>query len=232
MFVTDPGTGSGVMAIDASTGCMRWRSHHGGSRPAIRDGTVYVVGLAKSGYRSLFSYDTETGKQLSSFPPSAPRLTSVIAVPDCLVVGTSSSGLLGIDYNGTIRWKYDPPELQLQRDAIAVADGVAYAWFGWGSQSWLVAIDATNGTELWRNEVVPETRVLQYRSPSVANGVVYVPTGTGPDGGELAAIDATTGRVRWRFSTGERISWLSPAALVGETLYTLGNGYLYALAEQ
>lgn len=234
LFVSDTGTGTGVLAIDASTGRIRWRSHHGQSQPAGRNGTVYVVGLAKSGYRSLFGYDAETGEQTFSFSPG-PRIVSVTAAPDFLVVGTDSSGLLGVDYSETLRWKYNPTELQLTRDAIAVADGIAYAWFLWGSRDWLVAIDVTDGTELWRSEVASMTRGVRSRSPAVANGVVYVPTEGGPAtenrlGGGLAAVDTTTGRVRWRFSPGKR-SWFSPAALAGETLYTLGNGYLYALEE-
>lgn len=235
LFVSDTGTGTGVLAIDASTGRIRWRSHYGQSHPAGRGGTVYVVGLAKSGYRSLFGYAAETGEQTFSFSPG-PLLVSVTAAPDSLVVGTDSSGLLGVDYNGTLRWKYNPTELQLTRDAIAVADGIAYAWFLWGSRDWLVAIDVTDGTELWRSELASVTRGLRSRSPAVANGVVYVPIEGGPAtedglGGGLAAVDATTGRVRWRFSPGKR-SWLSPAALAGEMLYTLGNGYLYALEER
>lgn len=236
VFVTDPGTGSGVMAIDASTGRIRWITPHGRSRPAVRDGTVYVVAFtrtgAKAGHVGVFGYDTETVKQTFSFYPSGSKARSVTAAPDTLIVGTSRTGMLGVDYNGTRRWKYDPPEFQLRRYAIAVADRVAYAWGGWGPQNWLVAIDTTDGTELWRSDVATETSPLQYRSPAVANGVLYVPTGSGKDGGELVAVDTTTGRVRWRFSTGERGSWLSPAALAGETLYTLGNNHLYALEER
>jgi outer membrane protein assembly factor BamB len=233
VFVTSVGS-VGLQAIDASSGRIRWRSHHGKSRPAVREGTVYVVALAKTGDFSLFGYDTETGEQTFSLNPPDQIPTSVTAAPEYIVVGTDSSGLLGVDYNGMIRWEYAPTELLLRQypTPIAVADGVVYAGFEW-DRNWLVAIDATNGTELWRTEVSTGTLEPEFDSPAVANDVVYVPTEYSPNGGGgLTAVDATDGHVRWRFSPGDSTTSLSPAALVGETLYVLGNGHLYALEEQ
>lgn len=237
VFLADPGTGTGLMAISASTGQIRWYRPDGqrypalGGRPAVRDETVYIVGTAESGYVGLFGYDIETGAQTFSFTSSDYMLGSVTAAPDGLIVGSRNDDVLvGLDYTGTIRWEYNPDELQLKRRAFAVADEVAYALFE-GERTRLVAIDTTDGTELWRSGV-GKLLELQRASPAVANGVVYVPTGATNGDGGLAAIDATTGRIRWQFSPGNRMSILSPAALVGKTLYTVGNGYLYALEER
>lgn len=236
VFVTDPGTGSGVMAIDASTGRIRWISPHGQSRPAVRDGTVYVMAIAETGPMAgrvgVFGYDTETVEQTFSFIPPKSMPFSITAAPESLIVGTND-GLVSVDYTETIRRDiYSSTDLVERPATLAVADGVVYTWFVGNNRDFLAAFDVTNGTELWRREVGPETREALYLTPSVANGIVYVPIESGQDGSELVAFDASTGRVRWRFSTGERGRWLSPAALVGETLYTVGNNHIYALEER
>ncbi len=239
VFLADPGTGTGLMAIDASTGQIRWYRPDGqrypalGGRPAVRDETVYAVGLAESGYDYIFGYDTETGKQTFSFSPKD-VLFSVTAAPDYLVVGTDGSGLWAVNYDETRRWTYDPQELLLTHPAsVAVADGVVYAGFVWGGRNWLVALDGEKGTEQWRSELSRGVIEPRVGLPAVANGVIYVPTGGDQNETQgLVAVDATDGHIRWRFSPGDRFLSISPAALVGETLYTVGNGHLYALEEQ
>jgi outer membrane protein assembly factor BamB len=57
---------------------------------------------------------------------------------------------------------------------------------------------------------------------------VYIPTGTN----DLVAVNAATGEVRWRFrGEGDQALPMSPAALVGDSLYVVDSNYVYALAE-
>lgn len=220
VFVT---TGSGLLAIDASSGRVRWRAKRGVRRPAVHSGTVYIARGYSGG---VLGYDIETGERTFSIPLSASP-TSVTATTDRLIVRTTH-GLVGIDYDETRRWRYTPDNRGWERGGVAVADGVAYTGFDDEKGDMLVAIDTTDGTELWRSEAAPEQSNGRYASPSVANGVVYVPT----EGNELVAVDTTDGHVRWRFTlTDDFIGW-SPIALAGESLYALGNGHLYALEEQ
>jgi outer membrane protein assembly factor BamB len=219
VFVT---SGDGLRAIDASSSRIRWRSHNGRHRPAVHEGVVYVAAFGNG----VFGYDIETGEQTFSFQPSEQLPLSVTATPDHLVVGTSS-GLLGIDYDETVVWRYTPEDLDRDRGGVAVANGVAYAGF-MGQPDRLVAIDTTNGTELWRSETVPEQSNGRFAPPAVADGVVYVFT----ENNTLAAVDSEDGHVRWRFTPPSDFEVLSPPALAGETLYTLGHGYLYALEEK
>jgi hypothetical protein len=66
VFVT---SGDGLLAIDASSGRIRWHGKRGVRRPAVHDGTVYIA----RGYSgSVLGYDIETGKQTFSYAPSRP----------------------------------------------------------------------------------------------------------------------------------------------------------------
>ncbi len=210
-----------LLAVDASSGRIRWRGDEGEGRPAVRDGTVYVASFSEG----LIGYDTETGEESFSVDSGEFRAISVTAAPECLVVGTDS-GLAAVEYDGTIRWQFTPPDLDRDHGTVAVTEGVAYAGFWGDEQKPLVAVDIADGTERWRSNAEPEA-TPQFAPPAVADGVVYVPV---EDKG-LAAVDAADGHVRWRFSRGERGLPYSPAAIVGEILYVLGNGHLYALEE-
>lgn len=203
----------GLRAIDGSSGRIRWRNPGGLTRPAVHEGTVYVADYQKG----IIGYDINTGEQTISIGEAG--ATSVTATTDGLIV-TASSGLYSFDYDETGRWVYDR---SVANGMIAVADGVVYTW----SSDGLIAIDATNGLELWRSE--PDPQGISPTGPlAVADGVVYVPT----DLHGLVAVDATDGHIRWRFTLDDKyVSW-SPVALAGETLYALGNGILYALEER
>ncbi len=210
-----------LLAIDASSGDIRWHGTGGEARPAVRDNTVYVPSFSKG----VIRYNLETGSAMSSIGTSSFRPLSVAAAPDCLVIGTDR-GLAGANYDGSTRWQYKPSGLDRDYGAVAVAEDVAYAGFRGDDQNWLVAIDIADGSERWRSKMAPEQEP-QFAPPTVADGVVYVPT---EDDG-LVAIDAATGDTRWRFTEGDqRLPW-SPAAVVSETLYAVGNGHLYALEE-
>jgi len=215
VFVT---TGDSLLAIDASSGRVRWRRPGGGYRPAVRDGTVYVASYA----RGLLGYDVESGERIFS-PDDVQSPLSVTAAPERLVVRCHRP-IVGVDYDGSVAWRKGPEEFW-GRGAIAAANGVAYT-AGVDEENSLVAIDVSDGTTLWTSSMEPE-QTPQSAPPSVADGVVYVPE----DDAGLAAVDAEDGHVRWRFDPGEDPTRWSPAALVGETLYALADGHLYALEE-
>lgn len=210
-----------LLAIDASSGDIRWRGTGGEARPAVREKIVFVPSFSKG----LIGYDIETGNVTYSVDTSSFRPLSVTAAPDLLVVGTDR-GLAGVNYDESTRWQYEPGGLSRDYGAVAVAEGVAYAGFRGDEQNWLVAVDIGDGRERWRSKVAPEQEP-QFAPPAVADGVVYVPT---EDDG-LGAIDTATGDTRWRFTESDQHLPWSPAAVVGETLYAVGNGHLYALKE-
>lgn len=214
--------GNDLAAIEASSGAVRWRADAGDRRPAVRRGTVYVADYPEG----VRGYDLVSGERRFEADVSGTSIISVTAGPDQLIVATDE-GLAGVSYDGATRWRFAPDGLSRDYGAVALADGVAYAGFRGEEDNYLVSVDVSDGTERWRSQAAPEA-TPRFAPPSVADGVVYVPT---EDGG-LAAVDAGDGQVRWQFGHDfERPGPWSPPALVGETLYVIGNGHVYALEE-
>jgi outer membrane protein assembly factor BamB len=85
--------------------------------------------------------------------------------------------------------------------------------------SYLVALDAETGRELWRFKAGASES-----SPLVRNGVVYY--GTFDD--KIYALDAKTGRVRWSFKTGGDVKG-GPAYWGGAIYSGAYDGKVYAL---
>ena len=211
-----------VIACEASSGRVLWQADADTTRPAIRRGIVYVTRYPDG----LFGYDLQTGEKRHKreFGDQIPR--TVTAGPDTLVVGVRD-GLLGVDGDGRVRWRFAPESLSRTTGAVALGDETAYTGFRGTEDDWLVAVDTTDGTERWRSEAAPESWP-QFAPPAVTDDTVYVPTQTG----EIVALDASDGRVRWRFTgKSEHAVPMSPPALVGETLYVTDDQYVYALEE-
>jgi outer membrane protein assembly factor BamB len=214
--------GGSLTAVDASDGSVAWQREAGDTRPVVRDGVVYTTRFPDG----IVGFDLTTGERQTQFRPGEETVWSVTATPDGLVASTRE-GLVGCSTDGTVRWRFQPQDLTDSRAAVAVGDGTAYAGLQIGETNTLVAVDTTDGSERWRNDIFPAS-APQFAPPAVAERTVYVPTQT--EG--LLALDATDGRVRWRFeSESEQAVPMAPPALAGDRLYTTDAEYVYALEE-
>lgn len=104
---------------------------------------------------------------------------------------------------------------------LAVIDGIAYGYALEDSKHYFYAMDAFQGSELWRYQTgdVVETR------PAVAGGMVYF----GSNDNHLYALDAATGKsLAWRFRTGDDlVSGIEEAG--GRVFAKSKDKFLYAL---
>ena len=73
-------------------------------------------------------------------------------------------------------------------------------------------------------ETMPDPFDLYLSSPAIVDGVVYVGSGDG----NVYALDALTGRLRWRFQTGDVVH-SSPAVVDGVVYVGSWDRYMYAL---
>ncbi|ELZ25665.1 Pyrrolo-quinoline quinone repeat-containing protein [Halosimplex carlsbadense 2-9-1] len=225
-----------LAVVDGSGGAVRWTSDEGlpAVRPAVRDGTAYVVG-PEGGVRG---YDLATGDHTTvrrAFPASPMYLT---ATAERLFV-SGQGWIQALDTDGSVAWRTSFEGEDVPAGPLAVGDGTVYARRpadrgtesegetetdgGTEPLARLCALDAADGSLQWvADGVAVETGPFL---PAVADGLVAVPTADGA----LAGVDAADGSVRWRFDSPAEPC--SPAALVDDAVYVVASAQLYALEE-
>lgn len=218
------GSGDGTLyALDATDGALLWKYDAGSpitSSPAVANGTVYfqtrgsaVVALDASRGTPLWrtpgradvplAWGRESGDLYSSSP---------IVTGNALVVGSGDGAVYALDAaNGRVLWRTQTggrvrssPAIAGDTAYVGSFDGKLYALdVRTGSVRWTFA---TEGAGLDSSRFGYDRRSIQ-SSPAVGGGAVYV----GARDGFLYAVDARTGKLRWRYD--HKISWVntSPA---------------------
>jgi len=204
---------SSVYAFDSVNGEQRWSFQTDGpifSSPAIYEDFVFVGTdsgklLAMSAATGQIAWRFETGGAIYSSP----------AISGDLVYVTNRLGkTFAVErIGGKLRWSYDAGG-----DASpAISRGIVYVA---GADGGLYALDAESGGDpKW---LFPTGSPIT-TSPVVANGVVYVASGT-----TLYAVDAVTGFELWRYAAGYQIE-TSPVVVNGFVYIGGQDGYLDAI---
>jgi alcohol dehydrogenase (cytochrome c) len=142
---------------------------------------------------------------------------------------------------GKLKWEYqlDTPEKSGPGpNGVAVAGGTVYA----ASPTSAFALKASTGRKIWANShILSKGQGTFGIQPQVANGRVYLASqyGSGPGGGVLLALNASTGAVLWKFNTvlaadqgvrtvgvGTAGAWETPlVSSDGSVTYGIGNPY-------
>jgi outer membrane protein assembly factor BamB len=194
--------------IPASKEGSRWDRY--GSSVVADNERVYVG----SRDRTLYALDVATGKE-QWHVQAQDMLTATPALYRDLVLFADFKGVVQAvgARDGKMRWTYDA-RLPVAGDLVIDADRVFV-----GSRTYeLIALDAANGKELWKHYYW----FSWIESPPVVrDGVVY--TGSS-DGVGVFAIDARTGKRRWKAAVP---GWAWPRTAVGEKLVvaaTVGLG--------
>jgi len=220
----------GVFALDPGDGAVRWRdgADYAQLTPALAGETLAVPhrdglrGVAADGGLRALGHSVGYGQWRTdlAYPESSPS-----AADGALVLGIGMTGhapgggrVAAVERDdGAVRWEY-PVDTSVW-GAPAVADGVAYAAArddderDPDTQGTVHAIDLADGSEVWSKRLGESPRFNPVGAPVAGEGLVYVPTGTGP----LVALDADTGGEAWRLDPPEGVQ-ASPA-LAGGVLY-------------
>jgi outer membrane protein assembly factor BamB len=120
---------------------------------------------------------------------------------------------------GALKWEYqvNTPEVSGPGpNGVAVSGGVVYG----DTPDTVFALAAATGKVLWSDPGLLNSGQGSFEiQPQVADGRVYLASayGSGPGGGVLLALNATSGRVAWRFNT-------VTGAAAGVTALGLGSG--------
>jgi alcohol dehydrogenase (cytochrome c) len=104
---------------------------------------------------------------------------------------------------GKLEWEYPvniPEKTGPGPDGVAVANGVVYG----DTSTAVFALNAATGKVIWNEGSVLSSGQGSFEiQPAVAGGRVYLASayGSGPGGGVLLALDASTGKELWSFNT-------------------------------
>ena len=104
---------------------------------------------------------------------------------------------------GKLKWEYPvnvPEKSGPGPDGVAVADGAVYG----DSSTSVFALNAATGKAIWVDSSLLNSGQGAFEiQPQVADGRVYLASayGSGPGGGVLMALDASSGGVLWKFNT-------------------------------
>jgi outer membrane protein assembly factor BamB len=167
-------------------------------------------------------------------------ISSPAVVGGVAYVGSTDSNLYAIDAaSGALKWKFATQSWITS--SPAVASGLVY-FASYDSNFY--AVDAATGKLKWKfgtggekryagkhlhhlepaAEAMPDTWDFYLSSPSVWNGVVYFGSGDG----NVYALEANTGILKWKFQTGDVVH-SSPAVADGTLFIGSWDRYLYAL---
>jgi outer membrane protein assembly factor BamB len=172
---------------------------------------------------------------------AAGAIVSTPAVSGGMVYfGSSDHQVYALDErSGTLRWKFATHGRV--SSSPAVADGRVYVGSFDGT---FYALDAARGTLAWKfategerrfsarhlhgaepaAEVMPDPFDVFLSSPALAGGLVYFGSGDG----NVYALEAASGELRWKFHTGNVVH-ASPAIAAGTLYVGSWDSYFYAL---
>lgn len=200
--VTDLGDGDagGVVAIDLSTGTVRWRT----ALPVQTRGGVAVVGDIVAVPRIdgvIVGLDVTTGVERWRYelrphtaPEAAATFASITADGDDLLIGQQRGFAVLAAADGHPRWRNDPvPEGQNSQSlaAVAVGDGIVVGTFNrlWGGvQAW----DRATGQPLW--QLQSDDTIGINATPVIADHMVFIVNAAA----HVTALDLATGAIAWR----------------------------------
>jgi outer membrane protein assembly factor BamB/predicted phosphodiesterase len=211
VVATDLGRGDtgGVVALELTTGAVRWRHTTGvpvRGGLAIAGATVAAVELDGT----LLGLDTRTGlvrwrSELGDpgMPPEAAAVYASITADGDDVIAGHQRRLAVVGPDGATRWRVEPipgGEFSQSLAAVAVGNGVVVGVFDRDAGG-IVAWDRASGRELWRlvsntsesAETLPLTIAIN-ATPLISGDLVFLTNGLL----EVFALELATGKVRWR----------------------------------
>ncbi|HEY5023051.1 MAG TPA: PQQ-binding-like beta-propeller repeat protein [Gemmatimonadaceae bacterium] len=230
--------GNTVLALDAKTGATKWvrpvRVHPAAPvrNLVVRAGRVFV-----SETDSILAMDVRDGHTMWNVHPDAQALVYASADDRALYTGQRDIPFVyALDVgDGHIIWKVNiglgwtyPGHVEgtaVSGDTVYVAARKWLAQNGYIGQGVLVALDRTDGHELWRYET-PGTNGGLQDAPVVAGNLIVV---SDLIGNAFFAYDRFAKRLVWRVQ-GKDNGPLTPPVVVGDDVYVgSANTHLYAV---
>jgi outer membrane protein assembly factor BamB len=197
-------TGSTVTNPQAATPAGSWPYPNGdlANTRAAPDSMISAANVSSLQQAWTFKL---TGLQLPTTISTVGALTAPPVVQDGVVyLQDQASNVYALALaTGKLKWEYPANAPQTSGpgpDGVAVADGAVYG----DTPTSAFALNAATGKTIWVDSSLLNSGQGAFEiQPQVADGRVYLASayGSGPGGGLLMALDASTGRVLWTFNT-------------------------------
>jgi len=230
--------GGGLVALDAQTGVVAWRSRLSTYAPinvVVRNGRVFTV------EEFAYGFDAATGRELWRFKPDTEGALGESTADDhSMYFGTGSHRVYAVDAaTGTPRWSTDVgPDwkyrgivmgVSVSGDTVYAAVRQYNAENGYISTGWIFALDRATGRALWsyRNGAGADIRSVS-SAPTVAGRLLLA---SDLHGGSFFAVDRFTGTEVWRVNAAPGYVGPRPAPrVVGDVAYLGSNDtHVYAV---
>ncbi len=195
-------TDHNLYAIDPANGRPRWHRDIEAplfSTPAVAKGIVCIGGKEK-----IYGVEAATGQVRWTQPAGAGSFfqSRVATDGDSFYLGGWDNTLYSLDVlTGVPRWTTKMGKDFYSAPAIAspaLGNGRLYICSNDGA---LHAVSLRTGHDDWTVHAPAKGDVFGYASPIFADGVVYL-GGLGPNG-DVYALNAATGSIKWRHATGQ-----------------------------
>jgi len=214
---TDGGT---VVAVDPSTGKVRWTKDVGDCIDvplAAADGIVYVAARSVERAAPQIVALRESDGTNAWAQPYVPRTSSTAIGAPSVVGGTlyvalADATVRAVDAaTGSERWATRLNAFVGGAPPVVVGDAVVVA----DTRGQVYRLDASSGSRIW--DFAMNTSVIG--APAVAGSTILVPTADG----DLAAFDLDSGHQIWRASLGDGDAGLA-LALTADTIVLARTG--------
>jgi outer membrane protein assembly factor BamB len=235
--------GSTIYAFDAITGQPRWHraTPHAFNTEMVVQGGTLVIGDGSDGY--VYAYDAATGTPLwDQHTNGALGLDGAdgTVYAGGAIKSDTTGGVTALSADrGTLLWTVEFPANLDTNSNLAVSGGTVYATTSDGE---IIAYRAADGTRRWRaalgkdvtfggGPVVAGNGLVyacssEHAPVALAGGIIFAAVTrddrvSGPGAGDLIALDAATGRPRWKVQVAGAVN-LGPTP-AGTVVYTGSN---------
>jgi len=200
--------------VSARTGKVVWTYYTEGkirSSPRIAEGHIFFG----SDDNDLHAVNVNSGRAVWKFTTDAPIHSTPLVVNDLVYVGCENGAFYGIDFRGTMKWRF-----QAKRAITSSPASKGQAIFFASLDSTLYALDMKNGWAIWKFRLGKGS----VSSPAVTDEHIFV----GAADGFIYGIDIHTAKEIWRFRTDNQVS--SSPTIYKDSLYCGSvDGHLYCL---
>ena len=205
-----------LYAIDARSGKEKWVFSVDGndvSKPAISGGLVFFSLSAdvpllsgNPGLAQLYAVDSRSGTMKWKFDAEESWHHSRAVVGETLVYFSTDKHLYAIDQrSGELAWSFEGEQISKSMHLDKLLHVVV--------KNKLYGLDPVSGEQTWSRKL---GRNLWLRS--VVDDVIYISSGTNPF--YLIAVDALTGKKRWKFKTGGNAVCSGPVKFDGQLFFS------------